>query len=136
MLKALHAGGAVKVDELKNATSFKHLPVPFVFYPLHLICEGENRLYFGRISTDDSVNSETYVLLYSEQLQTVDFDIHTSDIDTLPDFIYVQTTNNDDIEILFSENNRDILLIFYCSTLRGAGKLSEYKLLSKIEVYV
>jgi hypothetical protein len=95
------------------------------FYPLHIICRGETRLVLGAVPLDADTR---YELLVVSAIQEI-----TPLLDTFkpPETIYVQTSNNNDIEIVASTGNRDIILIY----TKGMNEHT-YKLLAKTEIFV
>jgi hypothetical protein len=53
-----------------------------------------------------------------------------------PDYVYVQTTRNQDIEVLISKKRSDLLLVFVLQPGTGRQKtLAEYALSAQTEIY-
>ncbi len=120
----------------------------FNFLPLHLICQGESRLFFGKEFQKNNLEEERFGLLnlgavfsanmlYStvetkekkkaiaENLNKEDavrlYDINKTDESFEPKgSFYAQTTGNDDIEIIMTQDDKKHIFVFssYASVLK------------------
>jgi hypothetical protein len=91
----------------------------------------DSHLVFGRIRSE---KTSEYALLYCDTMHDVTLcDEHG----TLPSFIYAQTTNNDDIEIIISGETSDTFLVFTArDTTQTKNEHVEYTLLAQTEIFV
>jgi hypothetical protein len=116
LVRALHERTAMQISTHEHNLS--------PFYPLHIICRGEARLVLGAVPLDADTRYELLVVSAIQEITPL------SDTFKPPETIYVQTSNNNDIEIVASTGNRDIILIY-------TKDLTEhtYKLLAKTEIF-
>jgi hypothetical protein len=105
-------------------------PVTLIFQPIHFIYTPEAPLLFGALRNDQGVR---YGILHTERIEEL---VHLDSPLSPPDYVYVQTAEIQDIEVLISQKRSDLLLVF---TLKpGASRkktLAEYVLLAKTEIY-
>jgi hypothetical protein len=95
------------------------------FHPLHIICRGETRLVLGAVPRDADTRYELLVVSAIQEITPL------TDTFKPPETIYVQTSNNNDIEIVASTGNSYNILIY----TKGM-KEHTYKLLAKTEIFV
>ena len=110
-------------------TRVRHRMEEFDFLPLHLILSADGQLAAGRVR---SGGGERDALLAIDALTELELKEHAAP----PAFIYAQTTNNNDIELIISGDNSDVLLVFSHSraTMRPQSP-SEWTLLAKTEIF-
>jgi predicted DNA-binding transcriptional regulator YafY len=104
--------------------------VSLVFYPLHLICTLGFNLVFGMTWSGEK---KKYRLLYVDRIKEA-----TMRQETLipPPYVYIQTTGNQDIEVVLARENSDIVLVFTIPPDNlETGLLPEYTLLVQTEIF-
>jgi hypothetical protein len=129
LLEALDSHGEVKLRYAYAGVE----PVTLIFRPLHFIYTPEAHLIFGFLRNEQGGR---YGILHGgriEELTRLDSPVSPP---VSPDYVYVQTTKNQDIEVLISQKRSDLLLVFTLQPGIGRKKtLAEYALLAQTEIY-
>ncbi|WP_157784180.1 hypothetical protein [Treponema primitia] len=126
LLEALNNQVEVKLHYIYSGLE----SVILIFRPLHFIYTPETHLIFGTLRDEQR---SRYVILHGERIQKL---AYLDSPVNQPDYVYVQTTGNQDIEILVSQRQSDMLLVFTLQPGTGRKKtLAEYALLAQTEVY-
>ncbi len=146
-LEALHTGTPLYLEMTTKTKETQK------FLPLHLICMGEDRLFFGKslkgwepafslINISLVVKAIADSSQYTIQGNYSDFnsetasedayaearvvDLSEKNKDVRPTF-YAQTTGNEDIEIIMSQNGKRHIFVFtYFPSNQGDGSIKEY----------
>jgi hypothetical protein len=105
-------------------------PITLIVQPLHFIYTPEAPLLFGVLRNEQG---NRYGILHGERIEELarlDSPVHP------PEYVYVQTTGNHDIEVLVSKKRSDLLLVFTLQPGISRKKtLAEYTLLAQTEIY-
>ncbi|GHV84024.1 hypothetical protein AGMMS50212_13640 [Spirochaetia bacterium] len=110
--------------------------VSLVFLPLHLICTVVSELRHPHLllGVIRSGHKERYALLYADNITEA---VQRDEQIAPPTFVYVQTTNNNDIEAVLSAESSDILLVFSMKdTPTKKIPHPEYTLLAQTEIFL
>jgi len=123
LINALGAGNIISLD-FRPSSLIKSI---MSFHPIQLIYSSKETLLFG---LDMMESNPRYRILNSAYISNVS--VQAQQLSS-PQFVYVQSTNNEDIEILLSELDKDTILIF--SANKPKKEMSEYSLLAKTDLY-
>ncbi|GHT84179.1 hypothetical protein FACS1894137_06900 [Spirochaetia bacterium] len=105
-------------------------PIALIFQPIHFIYTPEAPLLFGAWRNEQGVR---YGILHTERIEAL---ARLDSPLSPPDYVYVQTAEKQDIEVLISQKRSDLLLVFTLKPGTSRKKtLAEYALLAKTEIY-
>jgi hypothetical protein len=139
LLEALNSHAEVKIRYFYSGIE----PVTLFFRPLHFIYTFESHLIFGALRNEQGNH---YGILHGDRITELSFidtpvsspvsSTEAKDRGSPLDYIYVQTTENQDIEILISKKRADLLLVFTLQPGISRKKtLAEYVLLAQTEIF-
>ncbi len=139
-MKSLTSGQVLSIEICTNNNEKDR----YDFLPLHLVCQGEERLYFGKEISETKQMKETFSLLNIKQIITASFSysshsekLHQKEIaetevlkkkaqvyslgprdsrkiENVGVSYYAQTTGNLDIEIIMERNDETHIFVFTC----------------------
>jgi len=126
LIKALKMSKFLNIRYLSDENCVRELS----FLPIQLIFSPENHLVFG---IERKYHEKKYVILYYDKIRELDF---TGEQAAPFSFISIQTTNEDDIEVVLSCEKADTLLVFSSKKERLLNReFPEYVLLAKTELF-
>ncbi|GHT71965.1 hypothetical protein FACS1894110_25920 [Spirochaetia bacterium] len=143
LLEALDSYREVKLRYVYSGIE----PVTLIFQPIHFIYTPESHLIFGGLRNEQGIR---YGILHGERIEEltrIDTPVSQPASSALPresgffrgsppDYVYVQTAEGQDIEVLISKKWSDLLLVFTLQPGTGRKKtLAEYALLAQTEIY-
>jgi predicted DNA-binding transcriptional regulator YafY len=129
LLQALEEASALDIRYMEGGKK----AVSLVFWPLHLVCSPGFSLVFGMARPGEGSSAGSYRLLYLDRIREA---AARQEPVKPPAYVYIQTTGNRDIEVVFAREYSDLVLVFALPPESPAkNPPPEYILLVQTEIF-